>query len=248
MKYIGSQGFASDIFIDAYPVINYARAGFSSKDKITSKGLYSTINVGYLTEDGIKLPSEYLADIKEAADFAATEAKVISISQDDYIGWYRKYNSIAKEVRNIIKNARQKLRYGATIYDDDFDKKIIAVVGRDIDLVHFYFHKRTRAKQINAYMEKLNTYFPHAKIILGIYNMDRREYEKRSPAAHVEVSMFKRQLKDSMALLNAGKVSGIELFPGGLGNEANVIKNKGIAGESADVFYKMSDVIKEVLK
>lgn len=242
---IGTMGFPTEECVKQYPVLNYARTNMGSTSLIKKRNLLTTINVGYLKEDKSKKTiEEYMADIEEAVKFSLEEKSVIDIAQDDYLGWYNFYKK--KNVRNIKKiiNKNPSLLYGATIYEDDLTKfRFMSGINNYIDIIHFYLHKRNHITRISSYLSILKGYFPKAKIILGIYNMDRRNYEKRDyHTKEDEINLFQKQLKKYISLMDT--IDGIEFFPGGLGNEENLVKNRNITGDSKEIYFAMANTIK----
>jgi hypothetical protein len=254
-QYIGGWGLPSRDYIDQYG-INYARVGYSAlRIEKVPNNIFLTIGMGYRIEKKTYRSFEdYLSQAEEISKLSVKIKNVIAISQDDFSGWWERYaNKNPKRfflVWQKIKQISNNVFYGATIYEDDFEKlspEELIIIGNHIDLVHFYLHDRNNLNKYDTYLEYLNTYFPKAKIILGIYHQDRRDYEKRYVSIDDELGLFETQLNTCFDLLEEERIDGIEFYPGRLGNAEKIIRERKISGESLYIFNKMTENIKNRL-
>jgi hypothetical protein len=120
---------------------------------------------------------------------------------------------------------------GVTIYQDQLTSgaldhlQLSDTSRRSIGFVHLYPHYRKERKPVADYIAQAKQAFPNAKVILGNYAYDRREYLPCSPDDHArcsreeEISLFDQNLREGLRIVRSGAVAGIEFFPGNFGFE-----------------------------
>lgn len=262
-KYIGGYGFPSEDYVTKYK-INYARVVYTPQPYFTkeveSSNLFITLNIRY--RDGEKgeratIPvADYIANAEEALRYSTKAKNIIAISQDDFRDWWAKYAkrdvkilaAISKKINEINPN----IMYGATIYENDLDRlspKEWQEIARHINLVHFYIHQRPSVNEYDRYLNLVKSYFPKAKIILGIYHYDRIAYERRKATSKQEADFFTKQINTCFDKLSDDNVIGIEFYPGRLGKSIDAAIKKEQSTTSRELYNEMKlQMEKKLLK
>jgi len=255
---IGGWGFAESGYAQKNK-INYSRVVYEPTEnnarKICSKKFMTTVNIKVESKGQLLARDEFLAGVKEWANLSNKYRCIAELAQDDLGRWWNKYykkdRSIILSVKDAIKKVNPNLQYGATIYEDDLTRltgEELSFLGKNLDVVHFYLHKRDRLNNYDQYIQKIKYHFPSAKIILGVYRTDRREYEKRlTSAEEEEMDLFTKQLNYCLTMAKRKKVDGIEFYPGTLGNDEDVLTGRKMQGNEAKAFRMMSKKINEQL-
>jgi hypothetical protein len=257
--FIGGWGFPSGETNEKFR-LNYARVVLppteSSVRSIIREKLLVAVNLKAFYRDDHSNKKgrpieDYLEDAEKWSERSIEVADlIVAISQDDFGNWWRKYADrdiqlIAKVSENIRKyNGR--LCYGVTIYEDDLRKTPAnewVGIGKYVDMVHFYLHKRTNLGNYSEYMDRLEKYFPKAKIILGIYNYDRRSYEKRAASDGDEIKLFQRQMDKCLAIISDRHAIGIEFYPGILSDKPDKSNNYDIDDSARKVNQEIESYI-----
>jgi len=261
LKYIGGYGFPAEDYSEKYK-INYARVVFTPEryftKEVESRGLFITLNLRYRTgerENRQTIPiSDYITNAEQVIRYSAGVNNVIAVSQDDFRDWwvhYAKRNvKILEAVSGKINKINPKLMYGATIYENDLDKlsaKEWKEIAKYINLVHFYLHQRPTVNDYDRYLDLVQTYFPKAKIILGIYHYDRIAYERRIATTKQEMGLFTKQLNVCFNKLSDDNIIGIEFYPGRLGKPIDTAMKKNHSPESSKLFYDMNSQVEKKL-
>jgi hypothetical protein len=161
------------------------------------------------------------------------------ISLDDFVSQYSRF--FQANVRNPgavlgsfidgIKSRNPKLQFGATIYENDIgqeflsDKDLPAAIRTKFDVVHFFVHYRGDTPQYAQYIQQLKALFPQAQLVGGVYAYDRISYLPCLPKAQPcsveqELNYFNQSLDTATDLLQQGKISWLEVYPGLFGREA----------------------------
>jgi hypothetical protein len=134
-------------------------------------------------------------------------------------------------ISSNLKSRSAKVQFGVTIYQDqlitgEFDKLQLSEAARQgIDIVHLFPHYRKERKSVTDYVAEAKRVFPNAKVILGVYAYDRREYLPCAAGTHVacssqeEVNLFDQVFREDLKIADSGAVAGIEFFPGSFGGE-----------------------------
>lgn len=156
--------------------------------------------------------------IDDFFDFASTLPRSAAA---DYLG----------KTIDAVKGASGKLDFGITVYEDELlaisssqDIFPFSVRGR-IDRVALYLHYRNSVKKYAELIDLVRGIFPNAKLYLGVYNYDRRDYISCGKSTGKlctdsdELSLFSLAFREQMNLFRQGKVDGLEFYPGNFGNE-----------------------------
>ena len=140
-------------------------------------------------------------------------------------------SSLLETVASNLKSRTSRVQFGATIYQDqlvtgELDRlQISDGARRSIDLIHLFPHYRKERKSVTEYIAEAKRAFPNAKVIIGIYAYDRREYLPCSADIHVacsnqeEVDLFEKVLREDLRVASSEGAFGVEFFPGNFGAE-----------------------------
>lgn len=239
--------------------VNYARVVYepteSNARNICSKKFHTTVNLKAKSKGQLRARDEFLADAREWANLSTRYHCIMELAQDDFGNWWQKYykkdRSIVLSVKDAIRKGNPDLQYGATLYEDDLTRLTadeLNFLGKHVDVVHFYLHKRDRLNNYDQYIQKIKYHFPSAKIILGVYRTDRREYEKRLKSSEKEeMDLFMKQLNVCFAMVKRKAAAGIEFYPGSLGNDDGFLSRRSMQENEEKAFRVMSRKIKEQL-
>lgn len=140
-------------------------------------------------------------------------------------------SALVEGLARSLASGGGKLDLGVTIYRDQLQTGELDRLGlgdgarRSVGLVHLYPHYRKERRSLAEDVAAAKRAFPGAKVILGSYAYDRREYlpcaagTKNRCAPEEETSLFESQLKEELGLVQSGDAIGIEFFPGNFGSE-----------------------------
>jgi hypothetical protein len=257
-KIIGGWGMPSQRYGKEY-CVNYARGVFKLDNNkmlelAEQKGYFLVLNLVEHRGTGNDLSvKEYLESAENFSGYRKRNENVIGVSQDDFRSWWKNWargrSDTIAAVRDKIKTPTSALLYGGTFYEDDFEKMSqdeISVISRNIDLVHFYLHKRYNLTNYDKYFQVLKANFPSSRIILGIYNYDRRAYEKRGVTRQEELFLFRQQIELCFEYLRIPSVTGVEFYYG-LGENERVAARYKISGGELSTFHEMRGITEEAL-
>lgn len=133
-------------------------------------------------------------------------------------------------IRNLKMNGGS-IRFGITVYCDDLSMwkrarlTLAASIRANVDVVHLYARYRKDGDEVAQYVQRVKLLFPRAKVVGGIYAMDRIDYAGCSGRFTMkcrtdeEISLFANNLKLDLQMLRTGRLSAIEFYPGYFGNE-----------------------------
>jgi hypothetical protein len=163
---------------------------------------------------------------------------LVELGIDDFVDQYKALFSVptaqpAALLSMVIANVRsanRKMKFGATIYEDQLDNaylqdaKLPASLRGQFDYVHLFIHYRTNGPNYQSYVQKAMQVFPNARIIAGSYAYDRRAFLPCTPGgsactAQQDFDLFLQSFMVQAQLLEAGTVDGIEFYPGYFGTE-----------------------------
>lgn len=163
---------------------------------------------------------------------------LVEVGFDDFVGQCEKthldpsgLSRLLESVAANLKSRGPNLKFGATIYQDqlssgELDRLQLSDGARQsIDLVHLFPHYRKERKPITDYIADAKRVFPNAKVILGVYAYDRREYVPCSPDNHTpcsseeEINYFDQIFHEDLKIMSSSAAIGIEFFPGNFGGE-----------------------------
>jgi hypothetical protein len=255
---IGGWGFAESGYAQKNRV-NYARVVYepteSNARNICSKKFHTTVNLKAKSTGQLLAKDEFLAGVREWANLSTRYRCIAELAQDDFGRWWQKYykkdRGIILAVKDAIKKGNPNLQYGATLYEDDLTRLTadeLNFLGKNVDVVHFYLHKRDRLNNYGQYIQKIKYHFPSAKIIFGVYRTDRREYERRLKSSEKEeMDLFMKQLEVCFAMVKRKAADGIEFYPGSLGNDDGVLRGRSMQENEEKAFLFMSRKINEQL-
>ena len=175
----------------------------------------------------------------EYAKLSRANLSVVEIGIDDFAGQYRKLLAsgalnaakILNSLMNGVKSGGSKLKFGATIYEDELalpefaDSNLPSAVRAKFEVVHLYLHYRASGDATPEFVRQAKELFPNASIVLGVYAYDRISYIScakggaRPCSKREELDFFRQALDADFKLLESGAVSGIEFYPGAFGRE-----------------------------
>jgi hypothetical protein len=182
-------------------------------------------------------PQDYSGLLREASDLArqSLTSNIRGISIDDFMTWYLAIRQEHREdafptLLDAIYSINPALEFSITIYHDQlppgprgYSTSMIPMEWRRrIRTVYLYLHSRPEQANTAKYASIAQREFPSSKIVLGVYNYDRRKDELGYHASHSlerEMDLFSDQLRNACALVAKGRATGVEFFPGALGEE-----------------------------
>lgn len=181
-----------------------------------------------LTESSVNFAQQYSA-------LSATSPVLYSVGFDDFVSQVERLHtstvnaaSRLDQFTSALKSANPGLHFGVTIYEDELSSPIVtssvmANVRNRTDFVHLFIHYRQNGPKFPMYVQQAKALFPNAQIIAGAYPVDRIDYLPCSRAAapctpEQEISLFEKAFDLQMQLLHDGSVSGVEFYPGYLGD------------------------------
>ncbi len=183
-------------------------------------------------------PANVAANTATYGNLALSRPNLREVGFDDFVSQCEKthlgpgeVSSLLETVASNLKSRTSRVQFGATIYQDqlvtgELDRlQLSDAARRSIDLVHLFPHYRRERKSVTEFIVEAKRAFPNAKVILGIYAYDRREYLPCSADIHVpcsneeEIDLFEKVLREDLRIASSGGAVGIEFFPGNFGGE-----------------------------
>jgi hypothetical protein len=183
-------------------------------------------------------PANVAANSAMFGNLARSHPELAEVGFDDFVSQCEKthldpseLSSLLQSVAANLKSRSSKVQFGATIYQDqlvsgELDRLQLSDRARQsIDVVHLFPHYRKERKSVMEYVAEAKRVFPNAKVILGVYAYDRREYlpcsaDSRTPCStDEEINLFDQILREDLRIAGSGGVAGIEFFPGNFGAE-----------------------------
>jgi hypothetical protein len=183
-------------------------------------------------------PTNVATNAATYGNLALSHPNLAEVGFDDFVSQCEKthlgpaeLSSLLETVASSLKSRTSRVQFGATIYQDqlvtgELDRlQLSDGARRSIDLIHLFPHYRKERKSVTEYIAEAKRAFPNAKVILGIYAYDRREYLPCSADIHVpcsneeEVNLFERVLREDLRVASSGGAVGVEFFPGNFGAE-----------------------------
>jgi hypothetical protein len=192
-------------------------------------------------------PQDMVDEARYLAGVSYTLFKLTEISIDDFMDWYVAVKRtgdtlVLDQVIDAAKTGNPTLRFfGVTIYETDLPGGSLVSVAdvlqeqrERIDVVHLYCHYRQNCGNLSLYVSAVRNWFASSKVVIGLYNYDRRKVEGReSTSTEQEVKMFSDSVKLACSLVTSGRANGIEFFPGYFGLETNGFRGDTLAIETA---------------
>jgi hypothetical protein len=183
-------------------------------------------------------PANVATNAATFGNLALSHPTLAEVGFDDFVSQCEKthlgpgeLSSLLETVASNLKSRTSRVQFGATIYQDqlvtgELDRLQLSDAARgSVDLVHLFPHYRKERKSVTEYIAEAKRAFPNAKVILGVYAYDRREYLPCSPDIHVacsneeEIDLFDKVLREDLRIASSGGAVGIEFFPGNFGAE-----------------------------
>jgi hypothetical protein len=183
-------------------------------------------------------PANVAAYSATLGSLAPSHQNLAEVGFDDFVSQCEKTHLGAAELSSLLgtvasnlKSRNPKVQFGATIYQNqlingELDRlQLSDTARRSMDMVHLFPHYRKEAKSVTEYVTEAHRAFPNARVILGVYAYDRREYlpcsaDTKVPCSNEEeISLFERALREDLKIANSGGAVGIEFFPGNFGAE-----------------------------
>lgn len=183
-------------------------------------------------------PARIATDSASYGNLGVSHPNLVEVGFDDFVSQGQKSNLDSSELSRLLESAAanlksrgSKLQLGITIYQDQLSNgeldrlQLSDGVRQSIDVVHLYPHYRKERKSVMEYIAQVKQVFPKAKLILGIYAYDRRDYLPCSPDGHThcsseeEISLFDQNLREDLRIASSRGATGIEFFPGSFGAE-----------------------------
>lgn len=183
-------------------------------------------------------PARIAADSASYANLGASHPSLVEVGFDDFVSQTQKLNFSSSELSRLLENVAanlksrgSKLQLGITIYQDQLNSgeldrlQLNDRARQSIDVVHLFPHYRKERKPVTEYIAQVKQVFPNAKLILGVYAYDRREYLPCAQDGHTrcsteeEISLFDRNFLEALRIASSGGAAGIEFFPGNFGAE-----------------------------
>jgi len=202
-------------------------------DQMAASQHVSSVFLGILLN-----PANVATNAATFGNLALSHPNLAEVGFDDFISQCEKthlgpgeLSSLLETVASNLKSRTSRVQFGATIYQDqlitgELDRlQLSDAARRSIDLVHLFPHYRKERKSVTDYIAEAKRAFPNAKVIIGIYAYDRREYLPCSADIHVpcsneeEIDLFDKVLREDLRIASSGGAAGIEFFPGNFGAE-----------------------------
>jgi hypothetical protein len=182
-----------------------------------------------LPNDPDKAPS-YALHYSEAS---LKEPRIYEVALDDFADAFQVWcktpslncSQLLSRIIDNVKSENSKLKFGITVYENDLpalleNARFPVSLRSRINLVHLYIHNRENGPNFESYLDQVKKAFPSAGVIAGTYAYDRLDYEhcrKCSPGEQRDLQ--KETLRIQVRLLNRGRLTGIEFYPGHFGWE-----------------------------
>lgn len=160
--------------------------------------------------------------------------KISEISIDDFVEWHHGVlragrAGLLDQIIDLVHDARPPLKFGVTLYAEELSSSfrvrasdVAPATRAKVDVVHLYVLDRSNCERFDRYVEQTRRLFPKAEVIAGLYNYDRRAFEKRAQSGDEEADLFSRCLDVATDLRKKGTVTGIEFYPARFGLESPV--------------------------
>jgi hypothetical protein len=202
-------------------------------DQMAASQHVSSVFLGILMN-----PANLATNAATFGNLALSHPNLAEVGFDDFVSQCEKthlgpsdLSILLQTFSSNLKSRSAKAQVGATIYEDqlvtgEFDRLQLSDAARQsIDIVHLFPHYRKERKSVEEYVAQAKRVFPNAKVILGVYAYDRREYLPCAAGTHEacsseeEVNLFDQVFHEDLKIANSGEVAGIEFFPGNFGGE-----------------------------
>jgi hypothetical protein len=183
-------------------------------------------------------PANVATNAATYGNLALSHPNLAEVGFDDFVSQCEKshlgpgeLSSLLETVASNLKSRSSRMQFGTTIYQDqlttgELDRlQLSDAARRSIDLVHLFPHYRKERKSVTDYITEAKRAFPNAKVIIGIYAYDRREYLPCSADIHApcsneeEIDLFDKVFREDLRIASSGGAAGIEFFPGNFGSE-----------------------------
>jgi hypothetical protein len=183
-------------------------------------------------------PANVAANSAAYGSFSLSHPNLAEVGFDDFVSQCEKthlgpaqLSSLLETVAANLKSRSSKLHLGATIYQDQLvtgelnNLQLTDAARQSIDIVHLFPHYRKERKSVTDYVAEAKRAFPNARVVLGVYAYDRRDYlpcsaDSRTPCSvDEEINLFDQTLREDLRIASTGGVAGIEFFPGDFGGE-----------------------------
>jgi len=202
-------------------------------DQMAASQHVSSVFLGILLN-----PANVATNAATFGSMALSHPNLAEVGFDDFVSQCEKTHLGPSELSTLLqtfssnlKSRSAKVQFGATIYQDqlitgELDKlQLSDVAKQSVDIVHLFPHYRKERKSVTDYVAEAKRVFPNAKIILGVYAYDRREYLPCAAGSHEacssadEVNLFDQAFREDLKVASGGGAIGIEFFPGNFGAE-----------------------------
>lgn len=183
-------------------------------------------------------PANIAVNSATLGSLAPSHPNLVEVGFDDFVSQCEKthldpseLSSLLQTIASNLKSRNTKLQFGATIYQDELisgelDNLHLSDGARQsIDIIHLFPHYRKERKSVTDYVAEAKRIFPKARVILGVYAYDRREYLPCSAGSHIpcstdeEINLFDQAFREDLRVAESGGVAGIEFSPGNFGGE-----------------------------
>jgi hypothetical protein len=202
-------------------------------DQMAASQHVSSVFLGILLK-----PTNVAANSATFGNLALSHPNLAEVGFDDFVSQSEKtqlgpseLSSLLQTIASNLKSRSAKVQFGVTIYQDqlltgELDHLQLSDGARQsIDIVHLFPHYRKERKSVTEYSAEAKRVFPNAKVILGVYAYDRREYlpcsagDRTACSSEEEVNLFDQIFREDLRIASGGGAAGIEFFPGNFGAE-----------------------------
>src|ERR1700722_12209417 len=202
-------------------------------DQMAASQHVSSVFLGILLK-----PANVAANSAMFGNLVLSHPNLAEVGFDDFVSQCEKtqlgpseLSSLLQTIASNLKSRSAKVQFGATIYQDqlvtgELDRLQLSDGARQsIDIVHLFPHYRKERKSVTDYIAEAKRVFPNAKVILGVYAYDRREYlpcsagDRAACSSEEEVNLFDQAFREDLRIASGGGAAGIEFFPGNFGAE-----------------------------
>jgi hypothetical protein len=183
-------------------------------------------------------PTNAATNAAAYGSLSISDPNLTEVGFDDFVSQCEKTHLGPSELSTLLetfaanlKSRSSKVQFGATIYQDQLitgeldNLHLSDGVRQSIDIVHLFPHYRKERKSVADYTAEAKRFFPNAKVILGVYAYDRREYLPCAAGSHTpcstdeEINLFDQVFHEDLTVAGSGGAAGIEFFPGNFGGE-----------------------------
>ena len=202
-------------------------------DQMAASQHVSSVFLGILLK-----PENVATNAATFGNLALSHPNLAEVGFDDFVSQSERTHLGPSELSTLVqtfssnlKSRSAKVQFGVTIYQDQLINgqldhlQLSDAVRQSVDIVHLFPHYRKERKTVTDYVAEAKRVFPNAKIILGVYAYDRREYLPCAAGIHEacssadEVNLFDQVFREDLKVASNGGVAGIEFFPGSFGGE-----------------------------